>query len=143
MTKSTPCKLHRTHFCSECHWTPAERAKLRGGAVGMDSQPRTIAPVAMDALSAPVRKPVAKDAAPLTAEELQMVRSVLAGAGPTKPARQRVAAPKALDACGQVTINHPLAANVSYSLQSSDELNKLYARLKEEKRTSGYQYDGN
>jgi hypothetical protein len=106
MEKSIPCTPHNTHGC-HCLWTPGQRA-----AVGLPAMP-----FAMDA--------VASDAAPLSADELRMVRQAIS-IGHGKPAARRTA---------------PVARDYG-KVASPEDINALYQRLKEEKRTEpAYVYE--
>jgi hypothetical protein len=131
MMKSVPCKLHRTHFCSQCHWSPNDRATIGGG-------------VGMDAASIPVvrKRAVSMDASPLSADEVQMLRGIISNHVGNPAPRQSVARRTfsvALDAYGQPA-SHPMAVNRPGEVQSSESLNDLYTRLKEEGR-NGYKYE--
>jgi hypothetical protein len=144
MEKSIACKLHTLHGCSICFY-PANFAandakRFNAGGVGMDRssiinpQSRSRAPRNLEEELALGKlhdawydrtQATANDAAPLSADELRMVRQALE-IGSRKPARR--SAPATHDTFGKVA--------------SSEDINVLYARLKEEKRNEpAYVYE--
>jgi hypothetical protein len=98
----------------------------------------------MDAATVPVvrKQAIAMDVAPLSADEVQMLRGIISNRV-AKPARCQSVARRtpsvALDAYGQPA-SHPMAVNRPGEMQSSESLNDLYTRLKEEGR-DGYKYE--
>ncbi len=82
------------------------------------------------------RKPVAMDAAPLSNDDCELILQAIQSV--RKPAR-RVTPVGAFDAYGN-RASHKMAVNRPGELESSESLNDLYTRLKEENR-NGYKYE--
>jgi hypothetical protein len=118
MEKSIPCTPHNTHGC-HCLWTPGQRV-----AAGLPAMP-----FAMDSATADSRPKsvTAMDALSNDMHRLLEKAIVMGSRKPASPLVRR-AAPVARDTYGNVA--------------SHEDINVLYARLKEEKRNEpAYVYE--